>query len=164
MERLKDNKGVALILVLASVAILAAFSSEFAYRNRVNIHIGTNIARDIQAYYHARSAMEVVRLVITSQKFVDNAMKMYSSMMPGLKSSNFELWPFACKFAEVFNTGTLNFLGVDLVKLKDVEGLGVEKGGFSCEIAPEDAKININNVRNASEKKLLVEKLYALVR
>ena len=69
-----NNRGVALIIVLTGLTILAAFSSEFTYRSRVDIRIATNLERRAQAYFHARSGMEIGRLVITSQKMVDQAL------------------------------------------------------------------------------------------
>ena len=159
MGRTRDNRGVALIIVLTGITVLAAFSAEFSYRSRVDVRVATNLEKQIQAYFHARSAMEIVRLVVTSQKFVDQAVAAF-----GMKSSGFELWRFACKFAEVFNTASLNFLGIELMNLKGTEGLGVEKGGFSCEIVPEDAKISLNSVATVAARKTLFTKLYALLR
>lgn len=153
----REHRGVALVLVLTGITILAAFSVEFSYRSRVDIKTATNLEREIQAYFHARSAMEIVRLVVTSQKFVDLA----TAGMPAAR--NLELWRFACKFAEVFNTASLNFLGVELMNMKGTEGIGVERGGFSCEIVPEDSRINVN-VTSATDRKALFTRLYPLLR
>ncbi|MBM4398418.1 MAG: general secretion pathway protein GspK, partial [Deltaproteobacteria bacterium] len=159
MERVRQSRGVALVIVLTGITILAAFSAEFSYRSRVDVRVATNLEKQVQAYFHARSAMEIVKLVVTSQKFVDQATAAF-----GVKAGGFELWRFACKFAEVFNTSSLNFLGIDFLDLKGTEGLGVEKGGFTCEVVPEDAKINLNGVLSVADRKALFTKLYALLR
>ncbi len=153
----RTSRGVALIVVLTGITILAAFSSEFVYRSRVDIRTATNLEKEVQAYFHARSAMEIVRLVVTSQKFVDIA----TGGMPAAKS--IELWRFACKFAEVFNTASLNFLGIQLMNLKGTDGIGVDKGGFTCDITPEDARVNVN-VLSATDRKAMFSKLYPLLR
>ncbi len=160
----RPDRGVALVVVLTGIAILAAFSTEFAYRTRVDIQVASNLERRVQAYFHARSAMEIARLVITSQKFVDQAVAAFGGGVPGLAKGNFELWRYACKFAEVFSTSSLNFMGLELMNLKGQPGIGVEQGGFSCEVTPEDSRINLNASLTAADRKAMFTKLYALLR
>ncbi len=160
----RSDRGVALVVVLTGVAILAAFSTEFSYRTRVDIQVASNLERRIQAYFHARSAMEIARLVITSQKFVDQAVSAFGGGVPGLSRGNFELWRYACKFAEIFSSSTLNFMGLEIMNLKGSEGIGVEEGGFACEVVPEDSRINLNASLTAQDRRAMFTKLYALLR
>lgn len=160
----KEDRGVALVVVLTGIAILAAFSTEFSYRTRVDIQVASNLERRIQAYFHARSAMEIARLVITSQKFVDQAVSAFGGGVPGLSRGNFELWRYACKFAEIFSSSTLNFMGLEIMNLKGSEGIGVNEGGFECSVVPEDSRINLNASVIAQERKAMFAKLYALLR
>jgi len=160
----KTERGVALVVVLTGIAILAAFSTEFAYRSRVDIQTASNLERRIQAYFHARSAMEIVRLVLTSQKFVDQAARAFGGGVPGLAQGHLELWRFACKFAEVFSSSSLNFMGLEVLNLKGSPGIGVEQGGFHCEITPEDSRVNLNAALTAADRKAMFTKLYALLR
>lgn len=159
MRRVRESRGVALIVVLTGITILAAFSAEFSFRSRVDVKVATNLEKQIQAYFHARSAMEIVRLVVTSQKFVDQAAAAF-----GVRAGSFELWRYACKFAEIFNTSSLSFLGFELMNLKGTDGLGVEKGGFKCEITPEESRINVNSIGTVAERKTLFTKLYPMLR
>lgn len=158
------DRGVALVVVLTGIAILAAFSTEFAYRTRVDVQVASNLERRVQAYFHARSAMEIARLVITSQKFVDQAVSAFGGGVPGLSRGNFELWRYACKFAEIFSSSTLNFMGLEIMNLKGSEGIGVSDGGFACEVVPEDSRINLNASPVAQDRKTMFTKLYALLR
>lgn len=158
------DRGVALVVVLTGIAILAAFSTEFSYRTRVDIQVASNLERRIQAYFHARSAMEIARLVITSQKFVDQAVSAFGGGVPGLSRGNFELWRYACKFAEIFSSSTLNFLGLEIMNLKGSQGIGVEEGGFACEVVPEDSRVNLNASLTAQDRRATFAKLYALLR
>jgi len=160
-KKLKESRGVALMVVLTGIAVLAAFSTEFAYRSRVDIRVASNLEKRVQAYFHARSAMEIVRLVLTSQKFVDQATKAFGG---GIAPRNFELWRFACKFAEIFSSASLNFLGLDLATLKDQPGIGVGQGGFYCKIVPEDARISLNSSGSINERRAMFTKLYALLK
>lgn len=159
-----SDRGVALVVVLTGIAILAAFSTEFSYRTRVDIQVASNLERRIQAYFHARSAMEIARLVITSQKFVDQAVSAFGGGVPGLSRGNFELWRYACKFAEIFSSSALNFMGLEIMNLKGSAGIGVEEGGFACEVVPEDSRVNLNASLTAQDRRTTFTKLYALLR
>jgi len=100
------ERGVALLLALTTVAILAAFSVEFSYNMRISVHQSTNMKKEIQAYYNARSAMEIARGVIFAQK-------RFQQMLGPLGGNvgNLELWRYSCNFAEIFATGRVQFLG-----------------------------------------------------
>lgn len=155
--RLRDFRGVALIVVLAGITVLAAFSSEFTYRSRVDIKVASNVERQVQAYFHARSAAEIARLIVTSQKMVDQAVSAFMGRGRGP-----QLWMFAGKFAEIFASSTLNFLGMDVMNLRGAEGLGVASGGFDLKVEPEDRKIGINAATTDAEKRTLFSRLYPL--
>lgn len=155
-----NNKGVALIIVLTGLTILAAFSSEFTYRSRVDIKVATNLEKRVQAYFHARSGMEIGRLVITSQKMVDQALASFG--MSG-KAAGLELWRFAPKFVDVFTSSSLSFLGFQLMNLEGIKGVGVERGGFELEIVPEDSRINVNAGDSDKDKRAVFSKLYPVL-
>ena len=140
-----DRRGVALLISLSAIAVMAAFSVEFSYNMRVNVHQATNLKREVQAYYHARSAMEIARAVIFAEK------RFKTLLGPLGGQANLELWRYACKFAEIFHSGNVNFLGTTLFSLKDYDGIGVKDGEFSCEIVPEDGRINVGRVGNLQD-------------
>ncbi len=156
--RWKEARGVALIIVLAGITILAAFSSEFTYRSRVGIQAANNLERQVQAYFNARSGVEIARLVVTSQKMVDQAMSAF-----GQGKNIVQLWQYAPKFAEIFAKQTLSFMGVDVIDLKAAEGLGVSEGSFLLEVSPEDSRVSINTGSSAQERKNLFTRLYPLL-
>ncbi|HOA12505.1 MAG TPA: type II secretion system protein GspK [Myxococcota bacterium] len=160
MGRRSNNRGVALIVVLTGITILAAFSSEFTYRSRVDIRTAMNQQRRVQAYFHARSGMEIGRLVITSQKMVDQAL---SSFGLSGRAAGLELWRFAPKFVDVFTSSSLEFLGFKLMDLSGVRGIGVGAGGFELEIVPEDSRINVNSGSSDKDKREIFSKLYPIL-
>jgi type II secretory pathway component PulK len=153
------DRGVALLLALTTVAILAAFSVEFSYNMRISVHQSTNMKKEVQAYYNARSAMEIARGVIFAQK-------RFQQMLGPLGGNiqNLELWRYSCNFAEIFATGRVQFLGKELFSLKSYEGVGIENGGFSCEIEPEDGRVNVSRAANQNDKSVMFRKIYALLR
>jgi len=163
-KRHSKSRGVALLVVMLGVVILGTLSTEFAYETRGSIMASVNAEAEMHAYFHARSAMEIARLVIISQKVANQYLGLAKSMMPGLKSPKIELWAYACKFAEIFNSGKVEAFGMDLFDLSGRKGIGLNKGSFSCEADAEDGRVNVNQVRSLAEKQTLFYRLYPLLR
>lgn len=64
-------RGVALIFVLTTVAILAAVAADFSYNTRVNVELAVNSRDSLRAQSMAMSAMNMSRLVLRFQRQVD---------------------------------------------------------------------------------------------
>jgi general secretion pathway protein K len=67
----RQERGVALILVVVAIAVLTAVATEFAYNSRVDLQLATNQRDEVRAYYLARSGIAISRLLLTFQKQVD---------------------------------------------------------------------------------------------
>jgi len=157
----ESPRGVALVLVLLVIGILVPFTSTFLYKADLNLTMSTNMKEEVIAYYHARSSMEVARLVIKSQNEFDNMKKMLSGMIPNFDKQNIELWTFACEFSKAFCSGKLNLLGKEFFDLTGMPGVGLERGGMcDCKALPEDGRVNINRVDSPQEKQQLFMDLY----
>jgi len=65
------QRGVALILVLTTVAILASIGVDFSYSSRVSLKLAENLRDETRAEYLARSAINLSRLLLHFQKQVD---------------------------------------------------------------------------------------------
>jgi general secretion pathway protein K len=158
----RSPHGVALLLVLVTMAIMAAFTTEFHYKSYVSLHVASNLRDDVTAYYHARSAMEVARLVIKSQNVADNMFNALAAFVPNIKNQNIELWTFACEFANAFCSGKLKLMGKTFFDFTGMKGVGLEKGGFcKCRAMPEDGRINVNRVDSLAEKNQMFADLYS---
>ncbi|HWE24661.1 MAG TPA: type II secretion system minor pseudopilin GspK [Myxococcales bacterium] len=68
---LRSRRGVALILVLTTVAILTSIAVDFGYQSRVNLRLAENARDELRAYYLARSAVNLSRLLLHFQRQVD---------------------------------------------------------------------------------------------
>ncbi|MBS2024351.1 MAG: general secretion pathway protein GspK [Deltaproteobacteria bacterium] len=64
-------RGVALILVLTTLAILTSIGVDFSYSTRVNLKLAENLRDETRAYYLARSAINLSRLILHFQKQLD---------------------------------------------------------------------------------------------
>lgn len=157
-------RGAALMIVMLVMAVVAAFGSEYSYKSYIRMHVAANMRNEVVAYYHARAAMEVARLVIKSQNVADNMINSMAAIMPSVKKQNVELWTFACEFANAFCTGKLKLMGKPFFDFTGMGGTGVEKGGFcKCRAKPEDGRININRVDSIADKNQLFRELYQTI-
>src|SRR5258708_11818654 len=79
-----QHRGVALILVLTTIAILTAIGVDFSYSSRVSLKLAENLRDDTRAYYLARSAVSLSRLLLHFQKQVDQLGGQLTAGLPGL--------------------------------------------------------------------------------
>ena len=71
----RSPRGVALLIVLMVLALMATFTAEFHYKSWVRLHVSANQRDEVIAHYHARSAMEIARFVINSRTVFENVLK-----------------------------------------------------------------------------------------
>jgi len=83
---IRSRRGVALILVLTTVAILSSIAVEFGYQARVSLHLAENSRDELRAYYLARSAVNLSRLLLHFQKQVDQVGGQLGAALSGMLS------------------------------------------------------------------------------
>lgn len=66
-----QQRGIALILVLVTIAILTSIGVDFSYSSRVSLKLAENLRDEARAEYLARSAVNLSRLLLHFQKQVD---------------------------------------------------------------------------------------------
>jgi len=66
-----QQRGVALILVLTTLAILTAVGVDFSYSSRVSLKLAENLRDETRAEYMAKSAINLSRLLLHFQKQLD---------------------------------------------------------------------------------------------
>jgi type II secretory pathway component PulK len=156
------QRGVALLLVMTCIAILSIFSLEFTYQSRVAVRTSSYVENEIEAYLHARAAVELAGLVIGSVDIVESILNKYASMLGGRKP-NISTAAYACEFVNAFCKGKMNLMGIPLVNLEGQEGAGLERGTCGCRSTDEDGRVNINRVNNLGEKQAVFDTLYKLL-
>jgi len=77
-------RGVALILVLTTIAILTSIGVDFSYSSRVSLRLAENARDELRAYYLARSAVNLSRLLLHFQKQVDQMGGQIGTVASGL--------------------------------------------------------------------------------
>ncbi len=136
------QRGVALLVALVTVAVMAALSTEFAYNTRTNIWMTGNITAATQAHFHARSATRIALLAVNARKNFPQMQQALSIM--GAAGNRLEIWRQACEFVKIFSTGRASFFGMDILDLSNEKAVGASRGEFSCEVVAEDGRINLN--------------------
>lgn len=133
----RGERGMALLMVLVTVAVLAAIVVDFAYQTRVNVQIAANVRDRVKAYYLARSAASFSRLILHFQGQVDR----FTGGMVKL----YQLLPVESDLAKALTSGEMgSALGLEGLNLGDKRGFGEFEGHFYAEIEDEYSKININ--------------------
>jgi general secretion pathway protein K len=132
-----DESGIALLMVLVTVAMLSAVVVEFVYQTRIDVRIAANVRDRTKAYYLARSAVNFSRLILHFQgqadRFTGGTVKLY------------QLIPIESDMAKALTSGEMNeAFGLGDTNLGDMRGFGEFDGGFSATIEDEYAKINLN--------------------
>ncbi|MBM4381467.1 MAG: general secretion pathway protein GspK, partial [Deltaproteobacteria bacterium] len=72
-RRRRQERGVALLIAVISIAVLTALAVDFAYTTRVDLQLAANGRDEVRAYYLARSAIGLSRLLMRFQKQIDSA-------------------------------------------------------------------------------------------
>ncbi|NMB74570.1 MAG: general secretion pathway protein GspK [Myxococcales bacterium] len=135
--RLRSERGVALLMVLVTVAVLTAVVYDFVHQTRVEVRMAENNRDRLQAYYLARSAVNFGRLILHFQGQVDR----FTGGMVKL----YQLIPVESDLARALTSGEVGeALGLSGLNLGTGSGFGEFAGRFSATIEDEYAKININ--------------------
>lgn len=164
-SRQRRSRGIALLMVLASLALLSGVVVEFAYNSNVTYNLAMNEKERTQAYYLAQSGLAFTKLLL---KYDREARKLASQASSRL-GKNFQIEPLYVMIpisSEVLRgmasmsnpdaSGSAE-AGIDAEEgasdekkdavggfnLQDSEFLQFE-GDFSSEVIEENAKINVN--------------------
>lgn len=159
----RREKGVALILVVTSIAILLAVAVDFQYNSTVDLQLAANARDELRADYLARSAVNTSRLLLHFQKQVDGQANMLGPLLSQLGmggmggSINLRLWDIVPVDNSLFDillgaSKKGGFApaarGGEQVGDKELgqSSFGDFEGGFHAEISDEEQKINLNRL------------------
>jgi general secretion pathway protein K len=175
--RRQDERGVALLLVVVSIAILAAVAADFAYSSRVDLELAVHQRDALRAEYLAKSGLGMSRLLLQFQKQLDISMQNLASALPIGASFNLQLWHMAhidCQTLGRFlpDASDAGFGGPPK-RPSEVGGLGtplIDYGGFrGCYgtlIEDEESKLNVNQLDSlltAGAGGAAIQRLYLLL-
>jgi general secretion pathway protein K len=162
-RRRRRERGVAMLLVITSIAILTAVAVDFQYNASVDLQMAANARDELRAEYMARSAVNVSRLLLTFQKQVDSQSNLAGNLLSQLgmgagASLNIRLWeivPVDCGLLTMLLGGGAQATTPESPAFgKDGEKalplFGDYAGCFSAQIQDEESKLNLNRLNMGS--------------
>lgn len=136
-------------MVLGAITVLTVFLTELQEQTSSDLAAALSERDALQAEYHAKSAVNLARLLMASEPTVRMAilktpfglmMRPTPKQIPVWEHSDLLLGPFNDKESgDAFGSTT----GLDISTAKNI-GLGDGKGHFELRIIDEDSKINVN--------------------
>ena len=136
----RREEGVALISVVIILAILGTTAADFAYNAKVDYTSAINARDELQAHYHARSAINLSKLLLkVQQRLIDPNRKYLGGM-------DIQIADYAPMIMSAFNSkeGAEMLGGLLGLEAKGIKGLGVTVGSFDLTMESLDGKLNLN--------------------
>ncbi len=143
--RRKGERGVALIMVLAAIAIMIVMLAEFQDDAGAELASATATRDGVQAEYFARSAVNLTRLLIAAEPTMRSAIAPLFMLMRQTPPQ-LPVWVYADRILAAFNDkeSSQDFAGLAGIDLSLGKNLGLKGGRFEVVAVDEDAKINVN--------------------
>ena len=146
INRRSKQRGVALIMVLSTLTVLAVMLTEF--QQETSVELGSALAeRDaLQAEYAARSGIALTRLVIAAEPTVRKAL-LPLLMIAGMgNTQQIPIWEHADALLGLFNDeASAKAFGTLIGGIFDqTKGLGLPGARFEVTVVDEDSKLNFN--------------------
>lgn len=159
----RQQRGMALVVVLATLAVLSVSIVEFVYNTRVNLYLAQNHRDEVKAYFLARSGVNLQRLALSFQLELDARGDMMSEMM---SRSNFQMWRYLPTLAPIFTSGALSageFGEIDLTQTSATGFGGLHGSIVFHDIVPEEGKINLNEFASQNIDQETLSRMCALL-
>lgn len=149
-QRRRKPRGVALLIVLVTIVLMSASVVEFSYTNRVNLALASNDRDQLKAYFLARSAVNISKLLLSFQFALQDESRETDDDMGRLigramRRSNFQIYQYVDLFMGPFNSGKLESPvgGINLSET-GVRGFGDFTGEMGSRVVPEEGRVDIN--------------------
>ena len=154
------RRGVALLMVMTYVVILTATVVSGFMNSQVSFSISANNRDELKAYYNARTAMNLGRLLLTYQYELEKD----DFFGTRIRRSNFQMYQILDLILTPFKTGVMSVdvPGMSTIASFDlreagVEAMGDESGNYDVKVFPEAGRININQFASSVSQAKLYE-------
>ena len=147
----KRERGVTLLMVTISIAILTAVAAEFAFQTRVDLELATHQRDALRAEYLAKSSIGLARMLLLFQKQLDRS----TAALPGAAQGiNLQLWRMAKLDCQLLvsvvpqsgegRRGKFSTTGAGGIDEQGRVRYGGFSGCFDARIEDEQEKLNVN--------------------
>ena len=145
-KRLGRERGVALVLVLGALTILAVMLTDFQDETSAELGSALSTRDSIKAEYAARSALQLSRLLIAAEPTIRKGLAIFF-IASGGAPPQIPVWDFADQVLGAFNDAAgLQKFALASVSMDQGKKLGIQGAGFDIDIIDEDSKIDLNTV------------------
>ncbi len=161
-KRLGPARGIAMLVVISSLAILISVAVEFRYQSSIDLQLAVNARDELRAEYLGRSAVNLSRLLLRFQKQVAGQSSALQSILgsglgsmmqdSGLAGISFtpsiQLWKIVPVNEALF--GILSGAVVannSPLGSEPLHSFGDFTGSFSATIQEEETKFNVNRLQ-----------------
>ncbi|AKT36710.1 general secretion pathway protein GspK [Chondromyces crocatus] len=134
-------------MVMGAIAVLTVFLTDLQDETTSELSAALADRDALRAEYHARSAVNLGRLVIATEPTIRNSLLPMFLMMGMQSSPQIPVWNYADMLVGPFNdaSGAAAFTGIAGIDTAGGKNLGLAGGGrFELKIVDEDSKINVN--------------------
>ncbi len=136
----RGQMGIAVLMVLLCLAMLAPFTASFNYQSRIDWQSAINVRDEVAARQMQRGAMQLSLLLFEIQRMVFNQ-KQFRDFMGSM-----DITQVAPYLMSIFGTqdgaeGIGALVGIDTSALSE---LALEGGSFEFRVYAESGKINVN--------------------
>jgi len=149
--RRKDERGVALLLVLGAITVLTVFLTELQQETTAELASAISDRDSLKAEYLAKSAINLSRLLIASEEavrpmIVQGQIGLMLQFLTKGPPGQMPIWENANELLGLFNdhTGAEEFVAASGMDISSGKNLGVSGGHFEFKIIDEEGKLNIN--------------------
>ncbi len=143
--RRASRRGVALVIVLGSLSILAVMLTEFQDETSADLGHALSERDGIRAEFAAKSAVNLSRLLIATEPTIRKAV---APIMGALLQSSPQIpvWTYTDEVLGAFNDGEgrKRFAALGGFDLAEGKNLGMDGAGFEVQVVDEDSKLNLN--------------------
>jgi general secretion pathway protein K len=135
----RKKRGVALVLVLGSIAIMTIMLTEFQDEATGELSAALADRDALKAEYLAKSGINLARLLIAAEPIMRQPLSF-------LVRTQIPVWEFSDRILGAFNDkeGSASFAALTNTDLSQGKNLGIEGGRFNVDIVDEDSKVNVN--------------------
>jgi general secretion pathway protein K len=139
------QRGVALILVLGAIAVIVVMFAELQDDAGAEFAAATAARDSVQAEYHARSAINLSRLLIAAEPTMRAGIAPLFMLMKRTPPQ-LPVWDYSDRILGAFNDkeGSADFGALSGLDPALGKNLGLKGGHFEVTVVDEDAKINVN--------------------
>lgn len=143
---MKSQKGVAIITAIFFITMIVWIASELTYETTVEYSIHSRSVAKLQAYYNAKSGIELSLLRI---KLYKQARQQFGEQMGGQAGLLNMIWSFPLVWPPTLGEEALS---MDKENLEGKVSASSMQGSFMTSISDEGSKLDLNDLASPSEK------------